>query len=148
MKRTILLSMIALLLVGTTTNIFADNRRYRDYSEREVKELGARNGYQLGLRAGFADARQGYKLDYKRNPDYKFGRVGYRGEFRHEGDYKDGFRRGFESGYREAYNRAYNNRGGGWGWGNQDRDDHRNDRRSDWPYNRDDRRDDRPYNRY
>lgn len=141
MKRTILLSMIALLLVGTTTNIFADHRRYREYSEREVRDLGARNGYQLGLRAGFADAREGYKLDYKRNPDYKFGRVGYRGEYDHEGDYKNGFRRGFESGYREAYNRTFNRRGGGWGWGNRDRNDDRD-------YRRDDRRDDRPYNRY
>jgi hypothetical protein len=145
MKRAFLLSMIALVLVGTTTNIFADNRRYRDYSEREIRELGARNGYQIGLRAGFADARDGYKLDYKRNPDYKFGMVGYRGEYRHDGNYKNGFRKGFESGYREAYNRAYNNRGGGWGWGNGDRNRDRNNDRYD---DRDYRRDDRPYNRY
>ena len=144
MRRTILLSMIALLLVGTTTNILADHRSNRDYSGQEVRDLGARNGYQLGLRAGYADAREGYKRDHKRNPDYKYGRVGYRGEFRHEGDYKAGFRKGFESGYREAYNQAYNRRGNGWGWGNRDRDDRRNDRHGDWPYNRDDR----PYNRY
>lgn len=135
MRRTILLSMIALLLVGTTINSFADHRRYREYSEREIRELGARNGYELGLRAGFADAREGYKFDYKRNPDYKFGLIGYRGEYRHDGNYKDGFRKGFESGYREGYNRAYNNRRGG-GWGNRDRYDDRDYRRDDRPYYR------------
>ncbi len=138
MRRAVLVSMMALLLVGTTTTIFADHRDYRQYSEREIRELGARNGYQMGLRAGFADVREGYRFDYKRNPDYKFGLVGYRGEYRHDGNYKNGFRKGFEAGYREAYERAYNNRRGGWGWGNRDRnDDRRNDDRD---YNRN-----RPY---
>lgn len=135
MRRAVLLSMIALLLVGMTTNIFADHRRYREYSEREIRELGARNGYQMGLRAGFQDAREGYRFDYKRNPDYKFGMVGYRGEYKHDGNYKTGFRKGFEYGYREAYERVYNARRSG-GWGNRDRyDDRRYDDR-DYDRNR------------
>ncbi len=141
MKRQLILSVIAVLFIGLTSTTFAqqrdwdrndrrDDREYRRYSKDEIREMGARRGYEMGNRSGSKDARGGYKLDYKRDADYKFGLIGYRGEFQHDGAYKDGFRKGFERGYREAYEREhYNNRRGGnggnngggwgnWGWGN------------------------------
>ena len=125
MKRQLILSVFAIFLIGITSTTFAqqrdwdrndrrDNREYRRYSKDEIREMGARRGYEIGNRSGSKDARGGYKLDYKRDADYKFGLIGYRGEFQHDGAYKDGFRKGFERGYREAYEREYyNNRRGG-----------------------------------
>ena len=133
MKRQLILSTIAVLCIGLTSSAFAGQRDYdrdqrdnRRYDKDDVREMGARRGHEMGLRAGQRDGRGGYKLDYKRDADYKFGLVGYRGEFKHDGAYKDGFRKGFERGYREAYEREYyngrrSNNGGGWGnwgWGN------------------------------
>jgi hypothetical protein len=126
MKRQLILSIIAVLFIGLTSSAFADHRDYQRYSKDEIRELGARRGYDMGYRSGQTDARGGHKLDYKHDPDYKFGLVGYRGEYQHDGAYKDGFRKGFERAYREAYEREYyngrrGNNGGGWGnwgWGN------------------------------
>ena len=129
MKHYLSLSLVAMLLLGLSVNVLADHRDYYRYSENEVREIGARNGYEIGYRAGMKDARQGYKLDYKHDPDYKFGLVGYRGEYRHDGNYKKGFRQAFEAGYREGYGKEYRRGGSGWGWGNRDRNRNDDDRR-------------------
>jgi hypothetical protein len=123
-SRLTVLAFVALALTGATLPADASQYYYR-YSEREVREIGARNGYELGIRQGRRDARQGYRLDYKRDPDYKYGMVGYRPEYRHDGNYKKGFRDGFEAGYRNGYNDARNRRNDRWD------DWRRGDRRND-----------------
>lgn len=133
MKRTAWFSraMVAMLLLGSALSVSAQDwrndrygRHYR-YSEREVRQIGRRNGYELGLREGQRDYRQGFRFDYKHNRAYKDGKIGYRDEYHHDGNYKDGFREGFEAGYREGYNGR------------------RGDYRRDWP-----RDDGRYYPRY
>lgn len=125
----------ALLLTGMAFSVSADDwrdyrsgRRYR-YSEHEVRRIGWRNGYELGIREGRRDWRQGFRFDYKRSRAYRDGRIGYRDEYRHDGNYKDGFRDGFEAGYREGYNGRRNDNG------RYDRDNGRYGR-DDWPYSR------------
>jgi hypothetical protein len=112
-SRLIVLAFAVFALTAATLPAAASQYYYR-YSEREVREIGARNGYELGLRQGRRDARQGYRLDYKRDPDYKYGMVGYRPEYRHDGNYKKGFRDGFEAGYRNGYHNVRNRRNDRW----------------------------------
>jgi hypothetical protein len=104
--------MMPLLLAGSALSVSAQDWRYsrgRYYrlSEREVREIGRRNGYELGLREGRREARQGLRFNYKDNWAYRNGMIGYRGEYHHDGNYKSGFRDGFEDGYREGY-RSFN----------------------------------------
>ena len=91
----------ALLLAMTTVSASAQYR-YR-LSEREVRSIGYRNGFQFGLRDGRLDRRNGDKFDFKRCRAYKDGKWGYRDDFRHDGNYRDGFRDGFEDGYRDGF---------------------------------------------
>jgi hypothetical protein len=115
----------ATLLIALTTMSASAQYRYH-FSEREVRSIGYRNGFQFGLRDGRFDRRGGNKFDFKRCRPYKDGKYGYRNEYRHDGNYRDGFREGFEAGYRDGYKsfRGYDRR---------DRDDDRRDRDdNDW----------------
>lgn len=116
MKRLMLMTMVAVVLItGSALSVSADS--YRRYSERQIREVGFSNGYELGWREGLSDRRSGFGFDYKRNRVYRNGMVGYRDEYYHDGNYKNGFRRGFEEGYRDAFSgrrRAYYNNRPGW----------------------------------
>jgi len=114
-----------------------DRRDYR-IDKNEVREIGRRNGYQMGLREGRFDSQRGDRLDFKHSPAYRNGLVGYRYEFQNEGAYRNGFRDGFEDGYRNSYNsygRGYGNGRNfpGWGriggWGDRNDNDDWNRRR-------------------
>lgn len=122
---------MATLLVMLATSLPALAQRY---SEREIFQLGRRNGYDYGMRDGRSDRQEGRRYDPKRNRAYKDGKWGYREEYRHDGNYRDGFRDGFLAGYDAAYN-------GRGGRGNRRDDDwDRRDRRDD-DWDRRDRRD-------
>jgi hypothetical protein len=115
----------ATLLIALTTVSASAQYRYR-FSEREVRSIGYRNGFQFGLRDGRLDRRSGNKFDFKHCRAYKDGKYGYRNEYHHDGNYRDGFRDGFEDGYRDGFKsfRGYDRR---------DRDDDRRDRDdNDW----------------
>jgi flagellar biosynthesis/type III secretory pathway protein FliH len=121
MKRTAWFSLAlvaTLLILGSAFSVSADHR-YR-YSEREVREIGRRTGYELGLHEGRRDHRYGFRFDYKHSRAYKDGKIGYRSEYRHDGNYKKGFREGFEAGYRDGY---YGRRGDYWPPHRDGRDD-------------------------
>ena len=92
---------MATLLVMLATSLPALAQRY---SEREIFQLGRRNGYDYGLRDGRSDRQDGRRYDPKRNRAYKDGKWGYREEYRHDGTYRDGFRDGFLAGYDAAFN--------------------------------------------
>ncbi len=125
-------TVIAATILMTISTVSASAQyRYR-LSEREVREIGYRNGYQYGIREGREDRRMGQRLDFKRSRTYRDGRYGYRDDYRHDGNYRDGFRDGFSAGYRQGYNNS-------GGWGRRDRDDDRWDRRDDdWRRRNDD----------
>ena len=134
-------TMFAALTLGASVSVVSAQGYYDRYDRRgrfdknEVREIGRRNGYQMGLREGRFDSQRGGRLDYKRSEAYRNGMIGYRYEFGHEGTYRSGFRNGFEDGYRQSYNsygRGYgygdgNGRNSGWGriggWGRNDNDD-------------------------
>jgi hypothetical protein len=109
-----------LLLIFPAITVLA-NHYYR-YNKDEVRQIGWRTGYELGLREGQRDWRLGFRFDYKESQAYKDGKIGYRDEYRHDGHYKKGFREGFEVGYRDGYY--------GYGW----RGDYRRPRRGDLGY--------------
>lgn len=104
----------ATLLTGSALNVSADS--YRRYSERQIREIGFYNGYEIGYREGQRDLRLRISFDYKQNRAYKNGMVGYRDEYHHDGNYKKGFRNGFEEGYRDAYNRRGRSSSNRPGW--------------------------------
>jgi hypothetical protein len=112
-----------LILIGSTLSVSAD--QYYRYSEREVREIGRGNGYDLGYIEGRRDERQHFRFDFKNNRAYKDGKIGYRSEYRHDGNYKQGFREGFEVGYRDGY---YGRPRRDHGWRNRPWDDRRDDR--------------------
>ena len=111
----------AAVLIAMTTVSASAQYRYR-LSEREVRSIGYRNGFQFGLREGRLDRRGGNKFDFKRCRAYKDGKWGYRDDYRHDGNYRDGFRDGFEAGYRDGF-RSFR--------GSDRRDDDRRDRDHD-----------------
>src|SRR5215475_11987391 len=118
----------ATLLIGLTTVSASAQYRYR-ISEREVRSIGYRNGFQFGLREGRFDRRNGNRFDFKRCRAYRDGKWGYRDDYRNDGKYRDGFRDGFEAGYRDGY-RSF--RGwGGWDHNDDDRRDRDRDRDRD-----------------
>jgi flagellar biosynthesis/type III secretory pathway protein FliH len=99
---------------------WADTR----YSEREIREIAQRNGYEYGLREGREDRRDWRSYDFRRNRIYREAMYGYRDAFDDEEDYQQAFRRGFENGYRNGYGRG-SGWGNGWGrgrWDDWDRD--------------------------
>jgi hypothetical protein len=118
--RLALATVFAALTLGASVSVVSAQGYYDRYDRRgrmdknEVREIGRRNGYQMGLREGRFDAQRGGRLDYKRSEAYRNGMIGYRYEFDNEGAYRGGFRNGFEDGYRNAYN----NSGRGYGYGN------------------------------
>jgi len=117
----------AILLIGLTTVSASAQYRYR-ISEREVRSIGYRNGFQFGLRDGRYDRRNGNRFDFKRCRAYRDGKYGYRDDYRHDGNYRDGFRDGFEAGYRDGY-RSFR----GWDRHDDDRRDRDRDRDdNDW----------------
>ncbi len=128
----------SLLLMMLATISASAQYRYR-LSERQVREIGYRNGYQYGIREGRFESRSGRRFDPKDCRAYRDGRWGYRDEYHHDGNYRDGFRNGFLAGYREGFN------GGGGYWG---RDNDRWDRNDRWGRRDDDwwRRDGRRNN--
>jgi len=73
-----------------------------------VYRAGSDDGYRLGMRDGFLDARAGFKYGYR-------GRDNPRPEGFHafaprdRGEYRKGFRDGYRLGYREGYQSR------GWG---------------------------------
>ena len=115
MVLTTLIVMTMTLMTGLTA--FADSR----YSEREIREIAQRNGYEYGLREGREDRRDWRSADFRRNRVYREATQGYRGAFDDEEDYRQAFRQGFENGYRNGFGRGGNGWGNGWG-GNWDRD--------------------------
>ena len=143
--RLVVATVFAALTLGASVSVVSAQGYYDRYDRRgridknEVKEIGRRNGYQMGLREGRFDSQRGGRLDYKRSEAYRNGMIGYRYEFRNEGAYRSGFRDGFEDGYRNSYNngRGYGNGRdnfpGGWGriggWGNRNDNDDWNRRR-------------------
>ncbi len=107
--------MMMTLMTGLTA--LADSR----YSEREIREIAQRNGYECGLREGREDRRDWRSFDFRRNRVYREATQGYRDAFDDEEDYRQAFRQGFENGYRNGFGRGGNGWGNGWG-GNWDRD--------------------------
>ena len=109
---------IVMLLTMLTITLVASFSALADapYSEREMRELAQRNGYEQGFSEGREDRRDRRSFDYRRNHIYREGTLGYRGyrgAFYRDDDYREAFRQGFENGYRNAYYQG----GGGWGWG-------------------------------
>jgi hypothetical protein len=130
-------TLVAMLTIGSSFSVLAQRR----YDKNYVREIGRRNGFEFGEREGRRDVQSRDRFDYKRSRIYKDAEIGYRNDFGHRGDYRNGFRDGFEAGYRNGYN-SYG-RGGGWGnrdggwWGNDRGNDRygrndRNDRNDDW----------------
>lgn len=117
--RLVMATLVAMLTLGSSFSVLADRR----YDKNYVREIGRRNGFEFGEREGRRDIQSRDRFDYKRSRIYRDGDVGYRDDFGHRGDYRNGFRDGFEAGYRNGYN----NYGRGGGWGNDRRND-RNDR--------------------
>jgi hypothetical protein len=123
LRRRLTTVFAASLLIALGTVSASAQYRYR-LSEREVRSIGYRNGFQFGLREGRLDRRYGNRFDFKRCRAYKDGKWGYRDDYRHDGNYRDGFREGFESGYRDGF-RSFR--------GYDRRDDDRRDRDdNDW----------------
>ena len=112
----ILTTLVMTLMTGLTA--LADAR----YSEREIREIALRNGYECGFREGRDDRRAWRSFNFYRNRIYREAMHGYRPTFDNENEYKQAFRRGFENGYRKGYGR-----GGGWGGGRWN-----NSRWNDW----------------
>jgi hypothetical protein len=144
MKRTARISAIittVFLVALTTIDASAQFRdRFDRFDKDDARRIGYRNGYQFGIREGRQDRRSRDRFDPKDSRAYKDGKYGYRDEYRHSGDYRDGFRNGFLAGYREGYNNM-----GGWGrrdddWWDRDDDRRRRDRDDDW-WRRNNRRD-------
>ena len=75
-------------------------------------------GYDEGVRAGMADARDGWRPDYRDSFAYQDANYGYNGYYLSQDDYnhyfRQGFRRGYDDGYyrREQYGR-YDDNGSG-----------------------------------
>jgi flagellar biosynthesis/type III secretory pathway protein FliH len=115
----IILTALAMTLMTGITAL-ADSR----YSEREIREIAQRNGYECGFREGREDRRDWRSFNFRFNRIYREARYGYRDAFDDEEDYRQAFRRGFENGYRNGYGRGGNGWGGGrWDdWGRDDCD--------------------------
>jgi hypothetical protein len=64
---------------------------------------GYRTGYDVGVREGERDARDGKDYGYKRDDAYEEADYGYRGGSRNE--YRRLFRQGYEAGYDAGYRR-------------------------------------------
>ena len=115
----VLTTLMMTLMTGLTA--FAHSR----YSEREIREIAQRNGYEYGFREGREDQRDWRSFDFHRNRIYREAMQGYRDAFDDEEDYRQAFRQGFENGYRNGFGRGGAGRGDGWGgrrWDDWDRD--------------------------
>jgi len=105
-------SLKRLSVIGIVTILFGltalPAMAYSNYRSEEVYAFGNREGYSMGYRRGIEDYRNHRKFDYKSDGAYKNGEYGYRKEFGHKGEYKNGFKNGFQRGYDDAfYSRGY-----------------------------------------
>ena len=123
MKRKTWLMIVLTTLMMTTMTLMTGLTAFADprYSEREIRQIAQRSGYECGLREGREDRRDWRSADFRRNRVYREATQGYRDAFDGEEDYRQAFRQGFENGYRNGFGRG----GSGWGggrWDNGDRD--------------------------
>ena len=134
MKRRAWFSMAivaTLLATGSVFGVSAES--YSHYSDREVREIGWGNGYDMGYIEGRRDWQYRARFDFKHNRAYDNGKIGYRNEYGHEGTYRKGFREGFESGYSDGF---YGRPRRDSGWRNRSRDRWPDSRRDRFPYDR------------
>lgn len=94
-----------LIAAGSTTPAPAHGASRRSVVNEQIRqaqafEIGERNGYMQGLRAGRTDHRFSYRYNDRVGFPLHDTRWGYRTQYRYEDDYRRGFRRGYVAGYR------------------------------------------------
>ena len=92
--RMVMATLVAMLTLGSSFSVLAQRRYDRNYDKNYVREIGRRNGFEFGEREGRRDVQSRDRFDYKRSRIYKDAEIGYRDDFGHRGDYRNGFRDG------------------------------------------------------
>jgi len=99
------------------------NRHQADLLQQAVRE-----GYQMGVRAGMADRRDGWRSDWRNNFAYQDASYGYNGYYVDRSEYNHYFREGFQRGYQDSYGNDYRY---GTYYGNGDNYDYGNNNGND-----------------
>jgi hypothetical protein len=121
MKRTILVSALAVLTLAVTTTAEAqwggrDSRSPYGYGRYDdVRRIAYDRGFREGIKEGEKDGRSRDPFRYDDEGDYRRGDIGYNRNYGDVVFYRQHFRAGFAEGYADGYrryNRGYDNRPG------------------------------------
>jgi hypothetical protein len=78
----------------------------RDYTPREVFQIGYRQGFEEGSEHGISDGRRGVDFNYLHSVEYRRGTEGWTPDMGYMDVYRRAFQRGYARGYRTGYNRV------------------------------------------